>query len=463
MSYSVNIITTKRPSEEAIFKELSKRGERIIVSSDKYPDIILGTLNEALRGVEIYSEDDELEVCVYSCSSRADYRLFAVVIDVLLDMTSGIAYSEEEEVVTHPYQTFDEKWIEGQYNSWSVASVIARESGSAIIMDGMFLDICVGPHILKAFGINLYGHYKEEKACYEKLSDYLTKMQWALSEARGTQSRLAIPNPEDPDKEPLRISLITIKDNEVAPFDYVSYAPLLAFANLDTGDNVIIRMEDFGKILNENNHFAGFDEWQKRKCGGEPTAEEMKSLMLLAKRYVPEDLHYRPTYPGSGYDDKQRTFVLMWNPDSSATALEDHIRNIRDIFNDEITGKIYEWEEARMGDRFFVVSTGGSHLGVVMTGVFGSQPYLSPQWTGKGRKQYVIDLEPNMILNPETVPMLTTEQIEQAIPSFMWRGGYSGRMLTEGQARALETLYAPYLDGIKEKADGTDLCITRMA
>ena len=463
MSYSVNIITKRKLQPKEIFDEFVKRGESIMITSDEFPCLKFGTIDKALRGIEINEDDDGLEVRVCSCANTADYHLFIVAIDVLMDMTASKARSEEDEEVTNPNKTFDEQWIERQMESgWTTISVLARQSGSAIVMQGLFEPFCVGPYLLRSFGISMYGNYKDEKSRYEKLSAYLVKVQWWLKDATGTQSRMALPNPENPDEEPLGISLIAIKDNKVSHFDYVSYAPLLAFINLDTDESVIIRIEDFSKLLDEDNHFAGIDEWQHRTCCGEPTVDEIKTLMALAKKYVSENLHYRPTYPGSGYDEKQNTFVLMWNPNTSETDIDTHIRNIRDIFKDEIHEQIHDWKEAKMGDRFYVVKVQDDDTtGIVMSGVFGSQPYVPSSWSGKGRKSYHVDLKPNMILNPYTVPMLTTEELEKATPNFMWRGGYSGRLLTEVQAKSLEALYAPYLEKIAGYDDGINLCRTR--
>lgn len=463
MSFCVSIKFHNRPTGESIFNEFIKRGERIIVTSPEFPSLKFGTLDEALRGIEINEIDDGLEVRICSCSNLADYHLFVIAVDVLMDMASSTALSEDGEVITNPYQVFNENWIDSQMESaWNVVSTLARSSGKAIVMEGLFLPFCVGPRILRSFGISMYGGYKDFKLCFEKLSGYLVKIQWWLKDACNTQSRLALPNPEKPDEEPLGISLITIKDGKVGQFDYVSFAPLVAFCNMDSDETVIIRIEDFRKILDEDDHFASFDEWQCRTCGGEPPVDEVKKLMVLAKRYQPENLHYRPIYPGCGYDTNQRTFIFMWNPTTSGISINDHIRSIGDIFNEDFHRSIHDWKDARMGDRFYVVKVVDDDIaGIVMTGILGSQPYVPLTWSGKGRKIYHVDLTPNMILNPYTVPMLTTEALEKSIPNFMWRGGYSGRLLSEEQAMALEKLFAPYLKKIAEKDDGINLCITR--
>lgn len=462
MCYCVSIKTDRRPQSEEVFNKFLERGESIIVTSNNYPCLRFGTLNEALRGIEIIEEEDGMGVRISSGSNVADYRLFVVAIDVLLEMTDATVYTEDDEMVTDPYHTFSDEWIKGQMeSSWNTISILAKHSGSAIVMYGLFQPFCVGPRLLKSFGVSLYGDYDDEKTCYDKLTAYLVKIQWWLSKAKDTHSRLALPKPDDPDAELSAISLIAMKDNKYNTFDFVSYAPFLAITNLETDEAVIIRFEDLRKTVGEDDHLSCIDEWQMRTCCGEPTVEEIQRIMERAKRYVPQDLHYRPTYPGSGYDERQKTFIFIWNPETSDITLDEHIRSIRNMFETDYSRPVHEWKEAQMGDRFYVVRVGDGNTGVVMTGVFGSQPYISESKSGKGRRAHIIDLKPNMILNPETAPMLKTADLENAIPSFMWRGGYSGRPLTDEQAKSLEALFAGYIKVIEDKDDGINICITR--
>lgn len=462
MSYCVNIKTDKRPQPKEVFQKFIERGGSIIITSNNYPCLRFGTLNKALRGIEVNEEEDGMEVRICSGANVADYHLFVVAIDVLLEITDATAYTDDDEMVTNPYQTFHDEWIQKQMeSSWNVIKILAKNSGTAIVMYGLFQPFCVGPRLLKSFGVSLYSDYNDEKDCFDKLTAYLVKIQWWLSKARDTHSRLALPNPDDPDAEPSGISLIAMKNNEYKKFDFVSYAPFLAITNLDTDEAVIIHFEDFRKAVDEDDHFSCVDEWQMRTCCGEPTVEEIQRIMERAKRYVPKNLHYRPTYPGSGYDERQKTFVLMWNPETSDITLNEHIRSIRNMFENDFSRRVHEWKEAQMGDRFYIVRVGDGNTGIVMSGIFGSQPYMSESRNAKGRRAHIIDLKPNMILNPETAPMLTTEDLENTILNFMWRGGYSGRLLTKEQAKLLEALFAGYMKTIKDKDDGINICITR--
>ena len=124
-------------------------------------------------------------------------------------------------------------------------------------------------------------------------------------------------------------------------------------------------------------------------------------------------------YPGEGYYPHQKTFILMWNPAFSSVTMDYHLYCI-EHFDDEP----FDWNKSR------------------------------------GSKQiHYMDMQPNYIINPETMPIITTEQLQKAIPDFEWSKGHSGTLLTEDQAQKLEKLFADYLPTVTDKEDGVNLCL----
>lgn len=67
------------------------------------------------------------------------------------------------------------------------------------------------------------------------------------------------------------------------------------------------------------------------------------------------------------------------------------------------------------------------------------------QWSGKGRVTYYVDFIPDVLLNPDTVPILTCEELQRAIPDFDWSKGHSGLVLNDEQAHQLDTLWKNFL------------------
>lgn len=166
-------------------------------------------------------------------------------------------------------------------------------------------------------------------------------------------------------------------------------------------------------------------------------------------------------FPGEGYYPHQKTFILMWNPAISSVTIHNHIDSISMIDEWDFNWSVYEWQKAHEGDRFFMVRVGDGNTGIVMSGVFSSEPYTDRDWNRlrQSHQIYYMDMIPNYIINPETIPIITTAQLQEAIPDFEWTKGHSGTLLTEEQAQKLEILFADYLGAVAEKEDGVNLRI----
>ena len=164
-------------------------------------------------------------------------------------------------------------------------------------------------------------------------------------------------------------------------------------------------------------------------------------------------------YPGDGYNPDQKTFILMWNPAYSSVTMDYHLYCIEHFYDEPFDWSVYEWEKAHEGDRFYLVRVGEGKTGIVMSGVFTSEPYVAADWNrSRGSKQiHYMDMRPNFIVNPETMPIITTEQLQKVIPDFEWRRGHSGTLLLDKQAERLEQLFKEYLATVKDMADEENL------
>ena len=56
-----------------------------------------------------------------------------------------------------------------------------------------------------------------------------------------------------------------------------------------------------------------------------------------------------------------------------------------------------------------------------------------------------MDMEPDVMIHPDYMPILKTDELVSAIPSFDWKGGHSGRLLEPELAEKLEALWADFL------------------
>lgn len=455
MSVCVTIRTKKDLLPNDIMNDLGHKGEQFIITSDKFPSMKFGTHLKALRGIEVNKKDNGYEVRVCTFASTADYELFAKTIASLMELTGGNAFEEDDDEceVDNPMDRYGAKWIQLQHEtSFNCTRAMTNHVGCPAVFFGLFCRFCVGPIMFEGFDLSR----KYSKRKMDKLLKYLSSVQWHFVNLEDTSTRMVIPAPDD-DCRDLTISAIMMKNGKVAEFDYISEASLFAICDLDNKSvaPVLIPFKELWKILPQG-VFRSIDEWQYERIG-ELTADMVREMMAKATRFQPEDLHYKPTYPGQGYDEKQRTIILMWNPAISSMTLERHNNSVGRMLTEYFNWSVWEYEKAKCGDRFFMVRVGEGNTGIVMSGVFDSHPYEAEDWSGKGRRTFYMDMTPNVILNPETAPLVTTKELQEAIPSFDWSGGHSGRLLTEDEARIMEVLWQQFIERHKDQIDGINM------
>lgn len=147
-----------------------------------------------------------------------------------------------------------------------------------------------------------------------------------------------------------------------------------------------------------------------------------------------------------------KTFILFWNPAISSYHLDNFQKELEEIRSgyNNMNWSVWEHNKAHDGDRFFMVRCGSGKTGICMSGYFISEPYKGEDWSGKGRTTYYMDLEPDVMLHPEYIPILSTTELTDNIPSFDWTGGHSGRLLKKKDADKLEELWKLFIDNNAE-------------
>lgn len=458
MSTSVTIITKHIPEPKVFLDKLLDEDEDIVVTSDSYPSVHLGNYEGAIRGIEINKEEEGVEVRICSIASLDDYYLYRKTIQVISQLTQGTIVDEERNAITDVKDYFDDDWINLQrLSGLRIVKAFVRSTGSIITIFGLFTPICIGPKLLKALEIPLTGDC--ELGDVMALEDYLCQLQWHLADLEPTNT-VDFPNQKDPSATPLVMASIAIKEGKVCYFDYLPSADLLSIIDLDGSCNKggcpsIIPMREVWKIL-PRDIFRPIDELQYEKIG-KLTLDMVLEMKVKARRYQPQRFHWRPPFPGHGLDEGQDTYILMWNPVISSVSMEEHNATIPDMLTEYYNWSVWEHERAGIGDHFFLVRCGEGKTGIVMSGVFDSIPYQDEDWSGHGRTIFYMDMIPNLILNPETTPMITTEQLQKAIPTFDWTGGHSGRLLSLDEAKTLESLWANYIAENGNLADGVNI------
>lgn len=154
-----------------------------------------------------------------------------------------------------------------------------------------------------------------------------------------------------------------------------------------------------------------------------------------------------------------KTFILEWRPSISSYKMEDFEQDFHFLEYGEFNWSVWDWENARNGDNFYMVKCGEGRTGIVMKGFFTSDPYEADDWSGKNRQVHYMDYRPTFMIHPNHPKgMLTTQKLEKTIPEFEWNGGHSGRELPDELVGKLDALWEEYIGQFKaEEADGETL------
>lgn len=152
------------------------------------------------------------------------------------------------------------------------------------------------------------------------------------------------------------------------------------------------------------------------------------------------------------------TFILEWRPTISSYKMEDFEQDLHYIEYGEFNWSVWDWKKARSGDNFYLIKCGEGITGIVMKGFFTSEPYEADDWSGKNRQVHYMDMRPEIMIHPQNPKgILTTAELEKALPGFQWNGGHSGRLLENDMAKALEGIWNEYTKRFSPEDEDADV------
>ena len=144
-----------------------------------------------------------------------------------------------------------------------------------------------------------------------------------------------------------------------------------------------------------------------------------------------------------------KTVIFKWNPAFSSYSMMHYLYDLHHLLEyDEFDYNWSVWDYARIheGDRFYWVKVGMyGQTGIVGSGSIISEPYLDEDWSGKGRETFYVDFRPDVLINPDALPILTCQELEKYIPDFEWTKGHSGLVLNEEQTSCLDALWREFI------------------
>ncbi|MBQ6962102.1 MAG: hypothetical protein IJP79_00130 [Paludibacteraceae bacterium] len=143
------------------------------------------------------------------------------------------------------------------------------------------------------------------------------------------------------------------------------------------------------------------------------------------------------------------TVILKWNPAFSSYSMSQYLGELYNLVNYheyDFNWSVWDYDKIHAGDRYYWVKLGYGQTGIVSSGTITSDPYQGEDWSGKGRKTYYVDFEPDVMINPDTLPILTSQELSNEMPDFDWSKGHSGVVLNEQQSTSVEILWKNFIE-----------------
>lgn len=150
------------------------------------------------------------------------------------------------------------------------------------------------------------------------------------------------------------------------------------------------------------------------------------------------------------------TVIFKWNPAFSSYAMKSFLIDLSYCKNDgndymDFNWSVWDYDKIHKDDEFYWVKVGLGQTGIVGHGTITSDPYEGEDWSGKGRKTFYVNFEPDILINPDALALLTCRELSDAITDFEWDKGHSGLVLNDQQAEKLGCVWAAYLELHKKK------------
>lgn len=141
--------------------------------------------------------------------------------------------------------------------------------------------------------------------------------------------------------------------------------------------------------------------------------------------------------------EKLKKYLMRWNLSISSFKEQDYKECVENAQDGKfrLNWSVYEWEEARRGDMFYMLRVGDDKAGIAFNGYFLSDPYTGDDWAGSNKRRCYVDMVCQNIVEPGKVPFISLEKLKEAIPEYNWEKGHSGELLPEDVREKLDKLW----------------------
>ncbi len=128
------------------------------------------------------------------------------------------------------------------------------------------------------------------------------------------------------------------------------------------------------------------------------------------------------------------TVLLRWNPSFSSYPMFGYLSDILDLCkydSADLNWSVRDYEKIKEGDNFFWIKSGYGATGIIASGAITSDPFEAEDWSGKGRRTFYVNFKPNIAINPDTLPILSFDELRKKVPGFDFSTGHSGVVLPQ--------------------------------
>ena len=136
-------------------------------------------------------------------------------------------------------------------------------------------------------------------------------------------------------------------------------------------------------------------------------------------------------------------YLMRWNPSISSFKVKDYEECVANMQNGmfRLNWSIYEWQEARRGDFFYMMRVGDDNAGIAFCGQFTSDPYPADDWAGTTKRRMYVDMVCMNEVEPGEPPFISLEKLQTEIPEYEWAKGHSGALLSDEVYSKLKELF----------------------
>lgn len=395
----------------------------------------------SLRSLQINPSREGYEISLQEPASAADYRLFKLAVMACIKFFNGIAIIDGSYRLDSYSDSEKFKWKEwADYRTAEEFGKLAervKTYATAVEIDCGDVTLTVGPRMLHS-----YGDWPRLARRLTLLKRLYTTRNLILYEApRGTLVN------EDDHSQKTSVTIFDIDSREFSSSQnssgFLAVLPPSHALLITNTDKSLLRVVRFDHAVSVIPGARRFDE-ESVIIDRPLSPKKIREMLENVKIYGEPNIFKDYTYPGRGFDESRRTYLLFWNIGVSPVKPEDFDYWMTCLRAEPSFWNIGNNGDIRIGDRWFLIARDADGVkGIVGSGIFDSNP-----WGAKSSPDSPVlfaDLLPNSLVKLSGSDTISGAELRYRFPAIEWDTATSGTLLPTDAAMELEQLWAAKL------------------